>query len=153
MLMINMGKRSTEAVLKALLEVLSGADHPLSTREIARRARVDWATAEKHLSFIHKWFSVARGMTRFDRPNLTLWRLERVLVSGHQEALRVRIGKGDAEWAAEMASRMKGVSPSDGLRMATELSNSAMGFHGPKKIKMLREERSKWPELRLLCIE
>jgi len=147
-----MGKRSNEAVLKALLEVLSGADRPLSTREIARRAGVDWATAEKHLSFIHKWFLAARGLTRFDRPNLTLWRLERVLVSKPQEALRVRIGRGDAEWAAEMAKLMKGKSPSDGLRMATELSNSAMGFHGPKKIKKMREERSKWPELKLRYI-
>lgn len=143
-----MSKRSVDDVLDRLLRALLSATEPLSTREVARRSGVEWRTAEKFLSRFHE-FSGAGSLVRIREPKLTLWRLE----PAFREVLKVRVGRRDAEWAGELAERMKEVSPEKGLRMVTELSNSAMRFHGSNRIKKFREEDSGWRELRLLRIE
>lgn len=71
-----MPKRSGTAVLGDMLKVLSEADYPLSTREIASRAGVDWATAKKYLSLVHKFSEVGRLM-RAREGRATVWRVKK----------------------------------------------------------------------------
>lgn len=73
-----MPKRSGMAVSSDLLRVLSKSDRLLSTREIALKAGVDWATARKYLTHIHK-FSEMGGLARVEERGAVLWRLKKRL--------------------------------------------------------------------------
>lgn len=74
--MVPMSKRSGRAALSDLLQVLSESDCPLSTREIAIKGGVDWATARKYLGLIHK-FSEAGRLLRREEGGAVMWRLKK----------------------------------------------------------------------------
>lgn len=74
--MLLMSKRSGTAVLGDLLRVLLGSDRPLSTREIALKAGVDWATAKKYLATFHK-LSKAGLLVRKDDRGAVMWVLKK----------------------------------------------------------------------------
>ncbi|MDI6642653.1 MAG: FaeA/PapI family transcriptional regulator [Candidatus Hodarchaeaceae archaeon] len=69
-----MPKRSLEDVVDRLAKVLLKAEGPLSTREVARRAGVDWKAAQKFLNLQSK-FSKAGTLERARRGASVLWRL------------------------------------------------------------------------------
>ena len=73
---ISMSKRSGIAVLSDLLRVLLESNRPLSTREVALKAGVDWAAARKYLTLIHK-FSEAGQLLRAEERRAALWRLKK----------------------------------------------------------------------------
>lgn len=148
-----MAKRSTSAVLDDLLEILRGSDEPLSTREIALRRRLDWATVEKYLSHIHE-FSRAGCLIRIDKAHTTLWKLERksmeIPLTEKRGTFKIRIGRETTKRADEWAKKLNGVEPRKKLEILTRLSDSFIGLHKNRidKIRGLKECR-----LRLLHIE
>jgi len=71
-----MPKRSSTAVLGGLLKTLFESDRPLSTRELALKAGVDWATARKYLTLIHKFSEMGR-LVRAEEGGAVLWKLEK----------------------------------------------------------------------------
>lgn len=139
-----MPKRSTGDVLGRLLRPLLSAKEPLSTREVARQAGVDWKTAEKFLSYFHE-LSGAGGLVRLRRPQLTLWRL----VPVYQEVLRIKLGK---EWVEEVATLAdKAATPKERLEMWTSLTESVLGLTSGRFKESVR--RMEECELELLRIE
>ena len=133
-----MPKRDIESVFARLLRALRGARDPLSVRELSRKSGLSWATTDKYLSMIYE-FSKAGRLVRTKRSQLTLWSLG-------DRTLEVRLGKREAEWANELARRMKDMPPQERLRLAFELSDSMLDFH---------KEVARWrkAELRMLSIE
>jgi hypothetical protein len=70
-----MGKRSTLRVMAEILGVLRAADKALSTQEIAKRAGVEWQTADKYLKLFRDWFP--NCLRCAEAPKEIIWKLVR----------------------------------------------------------------------------
>ena len=82
-----MPKRSFDEVIDRLMNTLKAMKSPLSTREIARRASVDWRTARKFLNLLND-FSRVGAITKLRQGSSVLWELKRKEFTTTPENLR-----------------------------------------------------------------
>ncbi|MEM3402299.1 MAG: FaeA/PapI family transcriptional regulator [Candidatus Hadarchaeales archaeon] len=79
-----MPRRSLEVVVERLTRTLLSAERPLTTREIAKRAGVDWKTARKLLNLMSRLSKV--GVISSTRKGMSMvWKLEKSNSAGDLE--------------------------------------------------------------------
>jgi len=108
-----MPKRSSTAVLSGLSKTLFKSDRPLSTRELALKAGVDWATARKYLTLIHEFSGVGR-IVRAEKGGVVLWKLEKRPSTGEMLERAVSyLSERGARRIAVFGSRARGEEKPD----------------------------------------
>jgi hypothetical protein len=116
-----MPKRSLDDVMERLIGALLTSNTPLSTREIARRAGVDWRTARKFLNIL-SGFSKVGTLTSTRKGPVVVWKLENTGIDARARITRetpINLRRF-TEWTEAVLSFREAVEKGEKVGLARE---------------------------------